>query len=248
MDYETGYLQARDLADQIVEQAGTGKSVAGLGGARRRKMDVNADKYDLDQETSATSGSDFGALSVGSVADLFSEADQEAITALLKKMEKEAEGESSLRPVSRGDALNSEVGINLMKDLKEAYGLTTEQAAGIVGNLAHETGDFKFMQEIEPVVPGSKGGYGFAQWTGPRRRSFEKWAEENALDISSYEANLGYLMHEIDNTSEGRFMEDLKEAGSAEDAARIVSEQYLRPGKPNMQSRITKAYGYTELE
>jgi len=156
--------------------------------------------------------------------------------------------EEQTRPVSRGDALGTEVGYRLMGDLKESYGLTDEQAAGLVGNLAHETGDFKFMQELEPVVKGSRGGYGFAQWTGPRRKNFEAWAEENNMDISSYEANLGFLKHEIDETSEGRFMDSLREASTADEAAKVVSKKYLRPGKPNLDSRIARAYSYLEKQ
>ena len=61
----------------------------------------------------------------------------------------------------------------LMDDLKSQFGMTTEQAAGFVGNLWHETGGFKFMQELKPTVKGSKGGLAFAQWTGDRRDDFE---------------------------------------------------------------------------
>lgn len=166
--------------------------------------------------------------------------------AILSELASKDEEEKPTRPVSRGDALSTETGKMLMQDLKEAYQLTDEQAAGFVGNLAHETGDFKFMQEIEPVVAGSKGGYGFAQWTGPRRKAFEEWALKNKMDVNSYEANLGFLMYEIDNTSEGAFMEDLKKAKTVEEATKIVSEGYLRPGKPNMSSRQARAYGYME--
>lgn len=157
---------------------------------------------------------------------------------------------SSVRPKSRGDAVGDldphEIGSRLMSDLQKELGLTKEQAAGFVGNLAHETGDFKFMQEIDPVVKGSRGGYGFAQWTGPRRKAFEAWAKENDMNISGYDANLGFLLHEINNTSEGRFMDALRGASTVEDSARIVSNKYLRPGKPHLNSRIFRAAGYYE--
>ena len=65
-----------------------------------------------------------------------------------------------------------EIGPRLVADLARDFNLTPAQAAGIAGNLAHETGGFKHMQEIQPMIPGSRGGYGFAQWTGPRRRAF----------------------------------------------------------------------------
>jgi len=46
--------------------------------------------------------------------------------------------------------------------LTKDFGLTKEQAAGIVGNLGHESGGFKQLQEINPLG-GGKGGYGCAQ-------------------------------------------------------------------------------------
>jgi hypothetical protein len=152
--------------------------------------------------------------------------------------------EVALDTTTGGDISSNEVGTKLVSDLEEALGITRAQAAGLVGNLDHETGGFKFMQELDPVVPGSRGGLGFAQWTGTRRKEFEAWAASNDMDVNSYEANLGYLVHEISNTSEGRFLEELEGASTAEEAARIVSRKYLRPGKPNMPSRISKALSY----
>ncbi len=152
--------------------------------------------------------------------------------------------EVALGATTGKDISSNEVGAKLVSDLEEALGITRVQAAGLVGNLDHETGGFKFMQELDPVVPGSRGGLGFAQWTGTRRKEFEAWAASNDMDVNSYEANLGYLVHEISNTSEGRFLEELEGASTAEEAARIVSRKYLRPGKPNMPSRISKALSY----
>ena len=103
----------------------------------------------------------------------------------------EVEGESNglMTPTGKED-----IGKRLMGDISEALGLTDAQAAGIVGNFAHETMDFKFLQEIEPTVPGSKGGRGFAMWTGPRRKQFEAWSKENNLDPDSYEASFGLTL------------------------------------------------------
>lgn len=153
--------------------------------------------------------------------------------------------EGEMRSTSRGD-MSSDTGKRLTQDLMRDFGLTREQAAGFVGNLDHETGGFKFMQEIEPVVPGSRGGYGFAQWTGPRRRAFEAWSEENNLPLDSYDANYGYLRHELENTSEGSVLNPLRNAANVTDAATIVSEKFLRPGKPNLGSRIRRSSGYLE--
>jgi hypothetical protein len=150
-----------------------------------------------------------------------------------------------MRPVSRGDTA-TDVGKKLLEDLMSDFNLTREQAAGFVGNLDHETGGFKFMQEIKPVVPGSRGGYGFAQWTASRRVAFESWAAERNLPLDSYEANYGYLKHELENTPEGSVLKDLKAAKGVEEAATIVSEKFLRPGTPNLGSRTFRASSYFE--
>ncbi len=131
----------------------------------------------------------------------------------------------------------SAVGTRLLGDLMRDFNLTQDQAAGVVGNLAHETGGFKHMQEIAPVVPGSRGGFGFAQWTGPRRKAFEAWSAENGLDPTSYEANYGFLQHELKNTPEGAVLGPLSQAQTADQAAQVFSNQFLRPGVPAMGSR-----------
>ncbi len=138
----------------------------------------------------------------------------------------------------------SDIGKALVGDLMRDFGLTEAQAAGFVGNLDHESGGFKSLQEIDPMVEGSRGGYGYAQWTGPRRRAFESWAAENGLDPSSYEANYGFLKYELTQTPEGKVIDKLRGANDPQTAARIVSETFLRPGIPHMDSRVSRAMNY----
>lgn len=142
----------------------------------------------------------------------------------------------------------SAIASSLMSDLQRDLGLTKEQAAGVVGNLMHESGGFGSLQEISPLVPGSKGGYGYAQWTGPRRDAFESYVENNGLDPTSYEANYGFLKNELETNPYERdqFM-TVKAAQTAEEAARLISENYLRPGIPHMPARVAfanQALGY----
>ncbi len=130
----------------------------------------------------------------------------------------------------------------LLSDLKRDFGLTNEQAAGVVGNLMHESGGFNSLQEINPTVPGSAGGFGFAQWTGPRRKSFDSYVKERGVDRNSYDANYGFLKHELENNRyERNQFNKVKKAGTAAEAARIVSENYLRPGIPHNASRVRYA-------
>lgn len=129
----------------------------------------------------------------------------------------------------------------LIDDLKSNYDMTTEQAAGFVGNLWHETGGFKFMQELEPTIKGSRGGLAFAQWTGPRRTQFENLLEElGDLPADSYEGNWAMISEELDTTERGALNKILG-ATTVEDAATTTSKFYLRPGKPMLDKRIQDA-------
>lgn len=147
----------------------------------------------------------------------------------------------------------SNIGAQLMHDLMRDFGLQKHQAAGVVGNLSHESGGFKSLQEIKPLIPGSRGGFGYAQWTGPRRRQFEAWVAARGLDPRSYAANYGFLKHELTNTEERRVLPRLRSAKTVDEATRIFSgssqrgnswDGFLRPGIPHMASRYTRARGY----
>lgn len=101
------------------------------------------------------------------------------------------------------------------------------------------------MQEISPVVAGSRGGYGFAQWTGPRRVEFEAYAASNGLNINSYEANYGYLLNEINSGKHGN-INGVLAATTPEEAAIAFSNDFLRPGIPHLDSRINFANQFAD--
>ncbi len=147
-------------------------------------------------------------------------------------------------PVAPTGGGGSSIGFKLRGDLMASFGLARHQAAGIVGNLAHESANFTILQEIHPVVAGSRGGYGYAQWTGPRRRDFEAWVASKGLDPASYAANWGFLHHELTATWEKRVIPLIKGARTVEEATRIFSNKYLRPGAVHMDSRIKYARKY----
>lgn len=142
-----------------------------------------------------------------------------------------------------GKYKTTEIGRRMVEDLMKDYGISRKLAAGMVGNLDYETAGFSTLQEIAPLVAGSRGGLGYAQWTGDRRDEFEAFAR----DTTSYEDNYGFLRHELDNTREGRFLKKYRDTTSVEDAARMFSEKYLRPSKKhaNMEERIRRAIAYS---
>lgn len=132
----------------------------------------------------------------------------------------------------------------LMHDLQHNFDLLDFQAAGIVGGLARETGNFRYIQEINPVIKGSRGGIGYAQWTGDRRVAFETWASEDA-DLTSYEVNYGYLAEEFRGPY-ASVIERLRETEDVEEAATVFMKRYLKPHRKhrNLDERIAYAEAY----
>lgn len=129
----------------------------------------------------------------------------------------------------------------LMKDLN----ITQVQACGIFGNLGTETGGFTALQEIKPTVSGSKGGLGWMQWTGMklpngRRVKFENWCQINKLNPMSDEANYRYLVKET-LTDEIHSLDQLRKTTTVEAATETFMALNLRPGKPNLPSRLSYA-------
>ncbi|HTN60899.1 MAG TPA: phage tail tip lysozyme [Devosia sp.] len=94
----------------------------------------------------------------------------------------------------------------IMAQLVRDFPITPEDAAAILGNLGHESAGLTILQEIKPTVPGSKGGYGWARWTGPRRRAYEAYCKRTGKDPASDDANYAYLFLELKGTegSEGK--------------------------------------------
>lgn len=86
---------------------------------------------------------------------------------------------------------------HVMADLMRDFPIGAEDAAAILGNIGHECQGFRTLQEIKPVVAGSAGGYGWAQWTGPRRRAYEAFCKTLSVDPASDKANYGFLLEEL---------------------------------------------------
>ena len=119
----------------------------------------------------------------------------------------------------------------IMGGLMKKYGLTHEQAAGVVGNLGHESGAFTAYHE-GGQAPG-RGGVGWAQWTGPRRRAFERWTAAHKLDPTSDDASWRFLT-EGDPETAGAIAA-VKRTHSAHDAMVSFERRFERAG--------VKAYG-----
>jgi hypothetical protein len=126
-------------------------------------------------------------------------------------------------------------------------GLPEHVAVGFAGNFAAESGFDPGINEIEPVVPGSRGGFGLYQLTGPRRVQYEGWARERGLGLDDPYAQLDFMLHELD-TTERAARDRILAAQNVDEAARLVSDKFLRPGIPRMDHRINSARQFAGLE
>jgi hypothetical protein len=123
-----------------------------------------------------------------------------------------------------------------MKRLMRDFALSADDAAAIIGNAGHESGGFQSLQEKKPLVPGSRGGYGIMQWTGPRRKAFEAYCARNGLNPADMNANYKFLFVELQGP-EGRVLGKLRAAQGLDAKVAVFSEGFLRPGIPHMASR-----------
>lgn len=123
-----------------------------------------------------------------------------------------------------------------MERFLKDFGGTPEDAAAVFGNAGHESAGYKSLQEIKPIVPGSRGGYGIMQWTGPRRREYEAYCKRNNLDPADMDSNYKFLFVELKGP-EGRVLPKMFAAKGLNAKTKVFSETFLRPGIPHMESR-----------
>lgn len=129
----------------------------------------------------------------------------------------------------------------LYRDLMRAFPvLSRDDALAILGNLAHESGGFKSLQEKKPLVEGSAGGYGYGQWTGPRRRAYLAWCKQHGLDPASHDANAGFLIFEL-QTSEAAAIPKTRKAKTLYDKVVAFELGFERAGIKHYDSRFTWA-------
>ena len=145
---------------------------------------------------------------------------------------------------SDADALAMEV----MSRLKDDLGLTTDQAAGVVGNLYYESAGMNpHVNEFAAAGPDPYGdpnstiyGYGWAQWSYDRKPEFISFAEQNGLEVGSPEHNYQFLVHELSSV-EGGALSDLMQQGSATAAAQSFRVEFERAEFPNDGPRLDAA-------
>ena len=168
-----------------------------------------------------------------------------AATDLMKKLEGSSatKGKPRNRIADTSALTEDNIGHEMMVRFTGELGLKPFQAAALVGNANYETGNFKFMDELEPEVPGSKGGINIFQYTGLRpglrRYNFEEYAKEKGLNTRDFKSGIEFSIHELTKGDQKRVLKELLKAETPQEANKIVVEQYLKPNpkKTNMSAR-----------
>lgn len=127
--------------------------------------------------------------------------------------------------------------------LSQDLGISKDAASGIVAPLNAES-NIAGINEKNPTVPGSRGGFGWAQWTGPRRDDFEAYARQRGLDPKSDEANYGFLVEELKSKYPSVLQQLRRGDITPTEAANIVTRQYIVPGVPGQADFESKVQGH----
>jgi hypothetical protein len=123
-------------------------------------------------------------------------------------------------------------------------GLPEHVARGFAMNFNDESGFDPGINEITPLVEGSRGGYGLYQLTGPRRRQYEAMADRRGMDYSDPDLQLDFLVQEL-QTTEKRANSRIMETGSAGEAGAAIVNHFLRPSPEHRQSRTNRYLGHS---
>lgn len=123
-----------------------------------------------------------------------------------------------------------------------ARGMPEHIAQGFAMNFADESGFDSGINEINPLVEGSRGGYGLYQLTGPRRRQYEAFAAERGVDAADADAQLDFLMWELENTEKSA-ARSIYGATSAGEAGAAIVHKFLRPHESHRERRASKYLG-----
>ncbi len=143
-----------------------------------------------------------------------------------------------------GGATSIEVKIPQAPEIRKGLmdrGLPEHVADAFVLNFQDESGLNPGINEKNPVVAGSRGGYGLYQLTGSRRREYEAFAAQRGVAPSDTNAQLDFLMQEGRTTEKAAFDKILasQDTGSA---AQAIVNNFLRPAEEHRAARAAR-YG-----
>ena len=115
-------------------------------------------------------------------------------------------------------------------------------AQGFVMNMMDESGLNPGINEAAPIVPGSRGGFGLYQLTGPRRTAYEQFAAQRGVNPADAEAQLDFLDYELKGP-ESRAAKSILSTQNPQQAAVAIARDFLRPATEHLQNRVARYSG-----
>lgn len=121
-------------------------------------------------------------------------------------------------------------------------GLPEHVADAFLMNMQDESGLNPGINEAKPLVPGSRGGYGLYQLTGPRRRAYEAYAQQNGIPLDSVDGQLDFMMSELAGPEANAYQSIMAAPDTGSAAAAIVNN-FLRPAEEHRARRVAQYTG-----
>jgi hypothetical protein len=130
--------------------------------------------------------------------------------------------------------------LQIGRQLQQKLGLSSAQAAGVLGNFVRESNLNPRINEGGAVgLPARRGGYGLAQWTGSRQNDLIRFAgsPEQAGDLGT---QIAFLKHEL-HGPERKAYDSLLKAQTPEEAALVFERDFERAGIKANDQRVAAA-------
>ncbi|RYX79574.1 M23 family metallopeptidase [bacterium] len=159
--------------------------------------------------------------------------------------------QAPVTPVNCAEANKSPDKSKFVWDYLRGQGLTEEQTAGVMGNLAHESGDPTFKKSTDVYeVGGANAGYGLAQWSFGRQDSLRDAGAKDPRGLNDLCFQLDYLVQESKSrerrSGSGNEWDGIKEQKTIEDAAYYFEYNYERPAPGSTAARVKYAQQYMD--
>jgi hypothetical protein len=121
-------------------------------------------------------------------------------------------------------------------------GMPEHIAEGFAMNMEDESAFQSDVNERNPTVAGSRGGFGLYQLTGTRRTQYEDFAKQRGVNPGDPDAQLDFMMWELDNTEKSA-RNKIWGAQSAGEAGAAIVNSFLRPAQEHREKRASKYLG-----
>ncbi len=116
-------------------------------------------------------------------------------------------------------------------------GMSQHVAEAFMDSFQSESGLDPEVEEIEPLVAGSRGGRGLYQLTGSRRRAYENWVVKTHHAPWDIESQIEFLFWELTHT-ERKAWAIIRRTTTRMSAVRAITKYFLRPAVDNSAHRI----------